>query len=153
MYLGTLRECYEAFVIYSFYMYLMNYLQDTLGDIESHFTAKGLIPHLFPLNMFWQPWSGREFLWSTRRGILNYVIVRPLMTFFALISMSMGKFGSGEFHYGVFYPYFVVVNSASQRAANSLTLIAFRVHVSPKRRQAIMLLPSFSAKAKNPCLV
>ncbi|CAG9460183.1 unnamed protein product [Pedinophyceae sp. YPF-701] len=124
VYLGTIRECYEAFVIYSFYMYLMNYLQDTLGDIEGHFTAKGPIDHVWPLNGVLRPWSGREFLWATRKGILNYVIVRPLMTAVGLAAMSMDKFGSGQFRPDVFYPYFVTVNSASQMWA-LYCLIAF----------------------------
>ena len=33
-YIDPVRECYEAFVIYNFYMYLVAYLEDEFGDIE-----------------------------------------------------------------------------------------------------------------------
>ena len=35
-YLDPIRECYEAYVIYNFYAYLMAYLEDTVGDLERH---------------------------------------------------------------------------------------------------------------------
>jgi hypothetical protein len=35
-YLDPIRECYEAYVIYNFYAYLMAYLEETVGDLERH---------------------------------------------------------------------------------------------------------------------
>jgi len=36
------RECYEAFVIYQFFMYLVAYLEDEYGDISGGCWAVGM---------------------------------------------------------------------------------------------------------------
>ena len=39
-YIDPVRECYEAFVIYNFYMYLVTYLEDEVGDPVAYFSTK-----------------------------------------------------------------------------------------------------------------
>ena len=79
--LDAIRECYEAFVIYNFFMYLLAYLQDEYGDLDAYFGAKDDVPHLGPLARVLRPWRmGAPFFRECQQGVLAYVVVRPLMT-------------------------------------------------------------------------
>ncbi|KAG1653146.1 hypothetical protein FOA52_010830 [Chlamydomonas sp. UWO 241] len=80
-YLDPLRECYEAFVIYSFYAYLMAYLEDTVGDLDEHMSKKPPMQHLSFIRWFAPPWQmGQQFMTECKKGVLTYVIIRPVCT-------------------------------------------------------------------------
>jgi hypothetical protein len=55
-YIDPIRECYEAFVIYNFYMYLVTYLEDEVGDPITYFSTKEQVDHLWPANKFLSTW-------------------------------------------------------------------------------------------------
>ena len=83
IYVDTLRECYEAFVIYSFMKYLLNFLFYEM-ELEQMIEFKPSVKHLFPL-CFLQPCKGgRTFLDNCKHGILQYTVIRPITTFLAL---------------------------------------------------------------------
>ncbi len=48
IYLDTVRECYEAWVIYSFMSYLLNFLHSEFSDLELHVSQKPQQKHLVP---------------------------------------------------------------------------------------------------------
>lgn len=83
IYVDSLRECYEAYVIYNFMVYLLNYLN--LGmDLEATLEYKPPVEHFFPLCCL-KPWEmGREFVHNCKHGILQYTIVRPITTFISV---------------------------------------------------------------------
>lgn len=67
-YLDPVREIYEAYVIYNFYAYLMNYLEDELGMPDEHLAKKAQIQHIWPFNHCLAPWKmGQEFIWETKK--------------------------------------------------------------------------------------
>lgn len=114
-YIDPIRECYEAFVIYNFFMYLVAYLEDEYGDINAYFMVKEQVPHLWPLSRVLQPWPmGERFFWETKRGVLSYVIARPLMTAVSVVANIAGVYGEGEFRRDRAYPYVALVNNFAQ---------------------------------------
>ena len=83
------RQCYEAYTIYSFYRYIVCYIEDREGlPLADVMAQQPPMKHLIPLRMPWysaqrgwhdlytlRPWRmGREFLWHCETGIHNYVI-------------------------------------------------------------------------------
>lgn len=67
-YLDPIREIYEAYVIYNFYAYLMNYLEDELGLVDEHLAKKAQVQHVWPCNHLLKPWKmGQEFIWETKK--------------------------------------------------------------------------------------
>lgn len=114
-YIDPVRECYEAFVIYQFFMYLVAYLEDEYGDISAYFMVKEQVPHLWPVSKVLAPWPmGERFFWETKRGVLSYVIARPLMTAVSVVSNIAGVYGEGEFRRDRAYPYVALVNNCTQ---------------------------------------
>jgi len=67
-YLDPVREIYEAYVIYNFYAYLTNYLEDELGVPDEHLAKKAQIQHIWPFNHCLAPWRmGQEYIWETKK--------------------------------------------------------------------------------------
>lgn len=73
LYVDALREIYEAYVIYNFMRYLLNYLN--LGmDFEVELQYKPQTYHFFPLCCL-KPWRmGRELVHNCKHGILQYTV-------------------------------------------------------------------------------
>lgn len=118
VYLDIMRECYEAFVIYSFMKYLLNYLHyDT--SLQNYIDFKPGVKHLFPLCFLKPCPGGRLFLIRCRHGILQYTVIRPMTTFLAVISQFIGIYGEGNYNPFAFntYPYLLLVNNISQITA------------------------------------
>lgn len=85
MYLNSFRECYEAYVIYSFMRFLFNYLHECFDDIVETLENKPQVSHIFPL-CFLSDWKmGRDLIHGCKHGILQYTVVRPLMTVIAVL--------------------------------------------------------------------
>jgi hypothetical protein len=76
--LTPIRELYEAYTIYNFFMYLNRYLEAQLGPVQDYMANNATsVPHIWPINCLSNPWVGRETFRRCRSGVLNYVIVRP----------------------------------------------------------------------------
>lgn len=61
IYLDTMRECYEAYVIYSFMSYLLAYLWESHPFLERDLMAQPDVRPTFPL-CFLKPWNGRQVI-------------------------------------------------------------------------------------------
>jgi hypothetical protein len=114
IYIDTVRDLYEAYVISSFVYYLIELLggQDALArtlrtmaqnDPE---TAQHLGHHGFVLNLVLEPWElGVEFMLQCKHGVLQYVVVKTIATVLTFAFQSMGVYGEGLFQWNVAYPY------------------------------------------------
>lgn len=55
IYMDSMRECYEAYVIYNFMKFLLNYLNEDV-DLETSLENKPQVNHMFPLCCL-TPWE------------------------------------------------------------------------------------------------
>ncbi|KAG8896445.1 hypothetical protein FRC01_011813, partial [Tulasnella sp. 417] len=95
--IDAVRDIYEAFVIYCFFHLLVAYLG---GERSLLITLYGRPPkpHLFPVNIVKREFDGSDpftFLWI-RRGIFQYVYVKPVLAAVTLILKAGGVYNEGN---------------------------------------------------------
>lgn len=95
--IDLVRDIYEAFVIYCFFNLLVEYLG---GERSLLILVHGRRPtkHLFPVNLFFTPLDISDpytFL-GLKRGILQYVQVKPALAVLTVVLKSFGKYDEGK---------------------------------------------------------
>ena len=71
------RDCYESFLIYSFFYLLVGYLGDAEGELRNVFRTVGLEKWMFPMGKIkYRPSSGWHFLMLCKWLILQYAVLR-----------------------------------------------------------------------------
>ncbi|XP_067944778.1 transmembrane protein 184C-like isoform X2 [Watersipora subatra] len=113
IYLDTIRECYEAYVIYNFMTYLLAYLWDRYPFLERDLLLQPDVKLSFPL-CYLTPWDGKKFLNRCKHGVLQYTLVRPVTTSLALICELSGVYHEGSFKGDGAWLYLTIINSISQ---------------------------------------
>lgn len=117
IYMDTLRECYEAFVIYSFMKYLFNFLKNEVDAYDILIDCKPGLPNIFPFCLLPPLPGGRRFIQLSRHGMIQYIVIRPATTFLALILEIFGVYGEGLWDLGHGYVYLLIINNLSQMVA------------------------------------
>ncbi|KAM8939897.1 transmembrane protein 184C [Pelodytes ibericus] len=127
IYVDTCRECYEAYVIYNFMIFLLNYLTNRCPTLALVLEAKDQQRHLPPLCCF-PPWAmGDVLLFRCKLGVLQYTVVRPVTTIIALICQLAGVYGEGDFSLKNAWTYLVIINNASQLFAMYCLVLFYKV--------------------------
>ncbi|CEG38292.1 transmembrane protein 184c-like [Plasmopara halstedii] len=139
----TVRDLYEAFALYSFHCFLVEYLGGQ-SVLASTMRSKPQMTHVFPFCCV-RPWSmGGKFLRQTTIGILQYIPIKLLMSIVMLITSLAGVYGEGELmNPFVSYGYVCFILSASQTWALYCLLIFF--HGAHEELQPMRPWPKFLA--------
>lgn len=112
IYYETIRDCYEAFVIHSFFTLLLTYLGDSNEARQIKTASAAGSDHkklVIPLNCFYYNPQSPMFLYKMKYGILQYVVVKPVTTIAAVVLQYYGLYcaTSYSFHFGNVYIMFV----------------------------------------------
>mmetsp|Transcript_35017 Transcript_35017/g.47028 ORF Transcript_35017/g.47028 Transcript_35017/m.47028 type:complete len:351 (+) Transcript_35017:178-1230(+) len=107
IYIDTMRDLYEAFVIQSFVYYLIELLG---GEERLTFALQNRDAHLGEhgsfLSYFLNTWEmGAEFLAQCKWGVLQYVVIRTLTTILTALLIPLGLYGEGSFDLTKGYAY------------------------------------------------
>jgi len=125
LYLETLRDLYEAFVIHAFMQLLIHYLGDR-EQLKARLAARGAFVNvtLFPYGvaalepfacappdrggrlwcLFWP--SGATFLFRCEVGVYQYVVVKCVLTVAFFVTSLTGTLGEDSpYSYQSFFPY------------------------------------------------
>jgi hypothetical protein len=114
IYIDTIRDLYEAFVIASFLYFLIELLggEESMVRILRHKVQEDpsierhLGHHAFPLSLVLTPWKlGVEFMLQCKHGVLQYVVAKTMATILTYICQSIGVYGEGQFSWTVAFPY------------------------------------------------
>ncbi|KAL5768484.1 hypothetical protein ACOSP7_015032 [Xanthoceras sorbifolium] len=152
-----LRNCYEAFALYSFGSYLVACLggERRVKEILEKKSRKQLGEPLLegadrnqeeqarPFSkFFFQPCDlGKDLLSIEKFGLVQYMILKTLCAFLAFLLELFGVYGDGEFKWYYGYPYLTVVLNFSQMWA-LYCLVKF-YNVTHERLEPIKPLAKF----------
>uniref|UniRef100_A0A9J8CNC2 Transmembrane protein 184C n=1 Tax=Cyprinus carpio carpio TaxID=630221 RepID=A0A9J8CNC2_CYPCA len=126
IYVDTCRECYEAYVIYNFLMFLLNFLENQYPSLVLMLEVQEQRP-LLPPFCCCPPWAmGEVLLFRCKLGVLQYTAVRPVTTIIALVCQLCGVYDEGNFSFRNAWTYLVIVNNASQLFAMYCLLLFYR---------------------------
>ncbi|PWN37833.1 DUF300-domain-containing protein [Meira miltonrushii] len=90
IYYETIRDCYEAVVITSFFYLLLQYVGDTPAEQHEVFRMVKLKKWFWPLGFWKYRPDGLHFLWLMKICILQYAIIQPICT---LAAVGLQYFG------------------------------------------------------------
>lgn len=126
IYVDTCRECYEAYVIYNFMTFLLNFLGNQYPSLVMMLEVQEQQKHLPPLCCC-PPWPmGEVLLWRCKLGVLQYTVVRPVTTVIALICQLCGVYDEGNFSSANAWTYLVIFNNMSQLFAMYCLVLFYR---------------------------
>ncbi|KAL8228831.1 hypothetical protein R6Q57_013731 [Mikania cordata] len=111
-----LRDCYEAFAMYCFGRYLIaclggekraiNFMEregraGQRSPLLDQTSEKGIIKHIFPMNLFLQPWKlGHRVYQIMKAGIVQYMIIKAVTSVLAVFLEAFDVYCEGDFDWG-----------------------------------------------------
>lgn len=116
IYIDTIRDFYEGYVIASFVYFLMALLggQDSLVQILLQKTDANLGQHTWPIKYILNPWElGEDFMLQCKHGVLQYVVFKIVATVLTYAFESVGLYCEGTFDWRVAYPYICFFQNVS----------------------------------------
>jgi len=140
VYFDLFRDCYEAIVIYEFYVLLVEYTGGYQSTKEA-FQKRPPFKLVAPM-CCWEVTPRRGLLRWLNRLTLQYVVIRPFMAVIATLSQALGTYCAGEltaFHAG--YPWITAINLVSVTLA-MYALVLFYV-VAKDELQPYNVVPKF----------
>mmetsp|Transcript_8624 Transcript_8624/g.35933 ORF Transcript_8624/g.35933 Transcript_8624/m.35933 type:complete len:347 (+) Transcript_8624:214-1254(+) len=140
LYLDMLRDCYEAYVLYSFFSLLVAYL----GGVEELEELLELIPpqaHPFPLCNLPKYKPGSKFLLWCRRCILQFVLIKPVLAIISILLEWAHLYADGSLSPARGYLWIAIVNNVSITV--SLYFLVLFYIVTEDHLQPYKPLPKF----------
>ena len=119
VYLDVIRDFYESYVIWSFLQFCLVYLGGSI-ILNEQLSRRAQIQHTWPLNS-WplnacvSVWSmEHEFLFHTRLGVLQYVIIKLLLAIITFSLAAADEYNEGMWEWGSPYTWITVITNISQ---------------------------------------
>jgi hypothetical protein len=133
-YFDIVRETYEAFVIYSFYQFLVAYLGGR-QHLATLMATKAPQEHKAPVKWLMKPWDMQsQFYRYTKFGTMQYVPIKLLCAVLTFIFSLTGIYHGGDFTAKDSYIYIAFITNASQLWA-MYCLIMFYLATKPELKK------------------
>mmetsp|Transcript_13522 Transcript_13522/g.20591 ORF Transcript_13522/g.20591 Transcript_13522/m.20591 type:complete len:479 (-) Transcript_13522:192-1628(-) len=138
LYIDSIRDFYEAFVLCSFFYFLVELLggYESLSAILMRKEAS-LGEHPSCMKWFCNTWDmGEEFLMKCKHGVLQYVVLKTLATIIISFTESIGVYGEGKMDWTHAYGYVSFVTNFSQMWA-LYCLVKFYYATAPELKSPV----------------
>ncbi|KAJ8283819.1 hypothetical protein COCON_G00026690 [Conger conger] len=113
VYFDTVRDCYEAFVIYNFLSLCYEYLGGE-SSIMSEIRGKPIESScVYGTCCLWGKTYSIGFLRFCKQATLQFCVVKPLMAMVTVILQAFGKYRDGDFNVASGYLYVTIVYNIS----------------------------------------
>jgi Organic solute transporter Ostalpha len=104
LYFDLFRDCYEAYVLYMFFRLLVGYLGGE-SRLAARWALHDDIKHPWPLCCLPSIRLGWVFFRRCKLGILQFVLIKPLLAVSAVILDIFDLYGDGDWHLDQAYIY------------------------------------------------
>jgi hypothetical protein len=96
IYITTIRDCYEAWVIYNFMSLCLAYVGGP-GVVEVKMNGYVLLPSWTACTCCLPPMPvNGHFVRSVKRGALQFVIIKPILAVLTLVLFATGNYTEGD---------------------------------------------------------
>ncbi|XP_078093591.1 transmembrane protein 184ba [Mustelus asterias] len=113
VYFDTVRDCYEAFVIYNFLSLCYEYLGGE-SAIMSEIRGKPIESScMYGTCCLWGKTYSIGFLRFCKQATLQFCVVKPLMAIITVVLQAFGKYKDGDFNVASGYLYITIVYNIS----------------------------------------
>nr|DBA18798.1 TPA: hypothetical protein GDO54_017006 [Pyxicephalus adspersus] len=113
VYFDTVRDCYEAFVIYNFLSLCYEYLGGE-SNIMTEIRGKPIESScMYGTCCLWGKTYSIGFLRFCKQATLQFCVVKPLMAIITVILQAFGKYRDGDFNVASGYLYVTIIYNIS----------------------------------------
>ncbi|XP_069593070.1 transmembrane protein 184B isoform X2 [Ranitomeya imitator] len=113
VYFDTVRDCYEAFVIYNFLSLCYEYLGGE-SNIMTEIRGKTIESScIYGTCCLWGKTYSIGFLRFCKQATLQFCVVKPLMAAITVILQAFGKYRDGDFNVASGYLYVTIIYNIS----------------------------------------
>jgi len=113
LWFDVVKDGYEAYVLYIFLQLLIQYIGGE-NVIVSHLETKQRMKHPWPYTNYLRPdLLNRNFFWNVKRGILQFVFVKPFTSVAAILLSSQNQYDEGILNLKSGYLYCSIITNIS----------------------------------------
>lgn len=141
-FVSSVRDVWEAVVIYSFLTLIIEYMGGEHMCLHSISQRSGSIPHLFPLNLILEPLPLASMIRVPKIGALQFVIIKPLVVVMSIVAFAVGEFQDWYYQWTLC----IVYNISYSVALYALYLIYWASHDHPSFQSKSPLMKFISVK-------
>lgn len=117
LFLNSIRDCYEAYVLYYFVKLLIEFLGGQT-QILCNFVSKSALSHPWPFSLCCEKVNlDQSFYRLIIQGIMQFAILKPFTAAVSLALQSFGVYHEGEFSWTAGYGYVALINNFSVSVA------------------------------------
>lgn len=136
LYIETIRECYEAYVIYSFLYFLIALLGDEIKlTTILRSKPKDRLEHHYPFNYIFTSWDNPIiYLHNCKLGVFQYVLIKNICSIIIIVLEKNHLYHEGYLSFTGGYLYICLISTISQLWALyclSMFYLTFKEELTP----------------------